>query len=84
MYSSKTYELYSRDSKQLGPTVKNGSENNHSAMGMVMASLGGQGHQQEIPPCQENGDKEGDKSESVESELEHSGKEEVDEHSVQN
>ena len=60
---------------QLGPTVNNRSKNNHSVM--PTASLGRQGHQQEIPTCQENG-------ESVASELEHSSKEEVDEHALQN
>ena len=54
----------------LGPTVNNGSENNHGVM--LTASLGGQGHQLEIPTRQE----EGDGSESVASEPEHGGEEE--------
>ena len=62
--------------------LKNGSENNHSVM--PMASLGGQGHQQEISTCQENGNDKGDGSESVSSELEHSSEEEVDERALQN
>ena len=49
---------------------------------MPTASLGRQGHQQEISTHQENGNEEGDRSESVMSELEHSSKEEVDEHAL--
>ena len=66
----------------LGPTVNNGSENNHSVM--PTASLGGQRHQQEIPTRQENGGDERNGSKSVASELEHSGEEEVDERALQN
>ena len=66
----------------LGPTVNNGSENNHSVM--PTASQGGQRHQQEIPTCQENGGKEGDGSELVASELQHSDEAEVIECTLQN
>ena len=66
----------------LGLTVNNGSENNHSFM--PTASLAGQEHQQEMPTRQENGGEEGDGSESVAPKPEHSGEEEVDEHTLQN
>ena len=68
--------------KSVRTNCKNGSENNHSAM--LMASLGGQEHQQEIPTHQENGNEERDGSKSVASEMEYSNEEEVDEHALQN
>ena len=42
---------------RLGLTVNNRPKNNNSVM--PTASLGGQGHQQEIPTCQKNDDEEG-------------------------